>query len=108
MRASLARPAAVLLVVLGLAILAGRTWPRPRSAAELQVRGLVTSVEPADIGHAKSFTLRAADGRELRFAADPAMDMTPGHMREHMTFGQAVTVHYRRAGDQLVASSVTD
>ena len=104
----LSRPAAAVIIVLGLVVLLGRAWPRPRQSADLIVRGLITSVETIDIGHAKAFTLRAGDGREWRFDADPAVDMTPGHMREHMTFGQAVTVHYRRAGDRLVASSVTD
>jgi len=39
---------------------------------------------------------------------DPSVDMTPGHMREHMAFGQPVTVSYRRDGSKLVATQVTD
>ncbi len=72
------------------------------------VRGLITGVETRDIGHAQSMTVHGTDGRDWQFDVDPSVDMTPGHMREHMAFGQPVTVHYRRDGSRLVATQVTD
>jgi hypothetical protein len=73
-----------------------------------RARGVIVDVQILDIGHARSFTLRSSDWRERTFAVDPSVDMTPGHMREHMAFGEPVTVAYRRAGDQLIATQVTD
>jgi hypothetical protein len=96
------------LALLGVAVL---VWLGPAVAAsgrEPRVRGVVTAVVARDIGHAESMTVRAPDGREWRFRVDDAVDMTPGHLREHMTFGQPVTVYYRREGDALVAWRVTD
>ncbi|HEX2037632.1 MAG TPA: hypothetical protein VHS99_25930 [Chloroflexota bacterium] len=105
---ALARTAAVGAVCLGLALLVWLAITAMARAGEGSVRGFVTSVEARDIGHAETLTLRAEDGQEWRFRVDAAVDMTPGHLREHMTFGQPVTVFYRPDGDGLLAVRVTD
>jgi hypothetical protein len=92
-----------LLAALGVGLLRASGPP-----GEQRVRGPVTAVEARDIGHAASLAVRGADGREWRFQVDEAVDMTPGHLREHMTFGEPVTVYYRRESDALVAVRVTD
>lgn len=79
-----------------------------RPGAPPSARGQIVGVESLDIGHARSLTLRTNDGRQLVFLVDASVDMTPGHMREHMTLGQPVTVDYRRAGGDLVATRLTD
>lgn len=71
-------------------------------------RGLITRVDARDIGHAALVELRVEDGRVLRFQVEDSVDMTPGHLREHMTFGEPVTIYYRRQGDTLIATTVTD
>lgn len=72
------------------------------------MRGFLTSVEQRDIGHAEAFTVRTPEGREIRFLADSQLNQTPGHLREHMTFGEPVVVRYRRDGAALVAMHVAD
>jgi hypothetical protein len=96
--------AILVAVVVGVVVL------RSRASAEPQLRGIVTSVEARDIGHAASLMLRTADGKETRFLLDASVDpqWTPGHLRDHMTFAQPVTIWYRRAGDALVAYRITD
>jgi hypothetical protein len=97
-----------LLVALGVLLLGALGYGALSRTREQPVRGLVTSVEARDIGHAAAITVRTQDGRDLRFQVDPAVEMTPGHLREHMTFGQPVSVYYRRTGDAFVAIKVTD
>ena len=92
----------ILLIVLG-----GYWWTELRQP---RVRGIITAVEARDIGHAAAIMVRTGDGRETRFLIDARVDAkwTPGHLRDHMTFAQPVTVYYRRAGDALVAVVVED
>ncbi|HEU5316895.1 MAG TPA: hypothetical protein VFX49_12375 [Chloroflexota bacterium] len=77
---------------------------------ESRVRGIITAVEARDIGHASAIMVRTGDGKQTRFLVDASVDVewTPGHLRDHMTFAQPVTVYYRRAGEGLVAYRVTD
>ena len=102
MPAALVCAGAALLVAVG-----GLWWTQAR---EPRVRGIITAVEARDIGHAAAIMVRTGDGRELRFLVDPSVDAkwTPGHLRDHMTFAQPVTVYYRRAGDDLAAYRVDD
>ena len=94
---------AALLLWLAVAAL-GASGP----AGEPRVTGTVSSVQARDIGHAESIVVRSADGREWRFKVADSVDMTPGHLREHATFGQPVNVYYRRDGADLVAIRITD
>ncbi|MGH2354948.1 MAG: hypothetical protein ACRDJN_25335, partial [Chloroflexota bacterium] len=102
------RLGALLAIVAGLAVLVWAGFALTVQSSEPQLRGLVTNVVARDIGHAESITVRAADGREARFQVDPAVEWTPGHLREHMTFGEPVTVYYRQEGSGLLAVRVTD
>lgn len=75
------------------------------------VRGTVTRVDARDIGHASVIAIRTSDGKEWQFAVDDAVDMTPGHLREHMMFGEPVTVTARpaTASEELpLALKITD
>lgn len=102
------RYVALSLAALGMLLLVALGWSLTSVRGQPQERGLLTSVEARDIGHAASIALRTTDGRELRFQVDNEVDMTPGHLREHMTFGEPVTVHYRRSAETLVAVRITD
>lgn len=99
---------ALALVVLGALLLVALGAFAAAGAREPSVRGQVTNVTARDIGHAETLAVRAADGREYRFRVDDAVNMTPGHLREHMTFGEPVTVYYRRDSDSLLALRITD
>ena len=98
------------LVACGIALLAALGWTAWRATGEPQLRGIIVNVEARDIGHAAAIVLRTSDGVETRLLVDPSVEAkwTPGHLRDHMMFAQAVTVHFRRAGDALVAYRITD
>jgi hypothetical protein len=104
------RAIALTLILAGIVVLGVLGWLAYTGSRELQVRGIVTSVEARDIGHTAAIMLRTSDGREQRFLVDPSADAkwTPGHLRDHMTFANPVTIYYRRAGDALVAYRITD
>jgi hypothetical protein len=82
-------------------VLAGRS-------SEQRVRGVVTQVTARDIGHAETITLRAEDGRVYQFKVAPDELKTPGHLREHMTYGAPLIVYYRQEGDTLVTVRLED
>ncbi len=98
----------MLLICAVVAILAGAALALAGCGGEARVRGVITGVQARDIGHAQAITIRTDDGRELHLQVDPQVEMTPGHLREHMTFGEPVTVYYRRSGSALIAVRVTD
>ncbi len=83
--------------------------PQPQT-----VRGILVDVQSPSILRVESFTVRAEDGRELRFEAAPNFNqgvqhaMSPGHMREHMALADAVTVTFREEDGRLVALSAVD
>ena len=93
--------------VLLLALMGAVVWRVYRGDGVIPVAA-VTSVEQRDIGHVASFSVRTPDGRDLRFGADPDLNQSPGHVREHMAFAEPVRIHYRRSGTTLVAMAVAD
>ncbi len=104
-RSALEREIAATSVLL-VAILLGacRAQPGPE-----RVRGNVIAVQASSLARADAITVRTEDGRELTFRVDPGGDMTPGHLREHMTLGQPVVVEYTRTPDgDLVAVRIED
>ena len=107
-RATSPRAIALAAILAGCVLLAWTAYALAGRADEPRVRGTITEVVARDIGHAASISLRSEDGRQLRFRIDDSIDWTPGHLREHMTFGQPITVYYRRAGDTLLAIRVDD
>lgn len=104
------RAVAAVLILAGFILLGVVGWFATQRARESQVRGIVTSVEARDIGHTAAIMLRTQDGRQIRFLIDPSVDAkwTPGHLRDHMTFAQPVTIFYRQTGDTLVAYRIVD
>jgi hypothetical protein len=98
----------LIAIGLGVALLAVLGVNYARSAMEPKVRGAITDVQIRDIGHAQSITVHGTDGRDYQFDVADSVNMTPGHLREHMTFALPVTVYYRREGNRLVAIQVTD
>ncbi|MSQ42594.1 MAG: hypothetical protein EXR45_00060 [Chloroflexi bacterium] len=100
---------AVALITTGIAVAISAVVIR--NDQPIVVRGTVTRVDARDIGHASVIAVRSAEGNEWQFAVDDAVDMTPGHLREHMMFGEPVTVTARpaTAGKELpVAVRITD
>src|SRR5581483_7034114 len=85
-------------------------WRSPRSSDE-RVSGVIVDVESHQIVYADSLTLRTADGRQFTFVVEPSVATnadhpnTASHLRQHMMFGDPVTVEYRSAQDELEATS---
>jgi hypothetical protein len=104
------RAVPLVLVAAGVVLLGVLGWFWSAELREPRVRGIITAVEARDIGHAAAIMVRTGDGKETRYLVDASVDAkwTPGHLRDHMTFAQPVTVYYRRAGDALVAYRVDD
>ncbi len=73
-----------------------------------RVTGVVIAVTARSIAQAESVTVRTDDGRELTFLLDPAVDVTPGHLREHMTLAEPVIVIYRTTAEGLLAIRIDD
>jgi hypothetical protein len=95
-------------IAAGLVLLIMTGYVLAARSSESRVRGVVTAVVARDIGHAESITLRTEDGQELRFKVAEDELKTPGHLREHMTYGQPLIVYYRRDGDTLVTTRLED
>jgi hypothetical protein len=80
---------------------------------EGRVSGVLTGVEATTISRADAFTLRSDDGAERRFVVSAEADRgghppSPGHLRQHMTYGDRVTVRYREGKEGLLALEVLD
>ncbi len=95
------------LLVAALALLGAGCQARAQTELE-RVRGVITAVEARSIAQAETVKLRADDGRELTFRVDPSVEVTPGHLREHMALGEPVLVTYRGGGSGLLALRIDD
>ena len=73
-----------------------------------QVRGVIVAVQARSVAQADMVTVRADDGRELIFQVDSSVDVTPGHLREHMTLAEPVLVTYQRENGGLLARRIDD
>ena len=58
------RTLALAPILLGVALLVWLGVSYGRTAGQTSVRGAITKVESRDIGHARSLTVHAADGRD--------------------------------------------
>ncbi len=76
--------------------------------APQQVRGLLINVQASSITQTTGLTVRTDDGRELTFRVDKSVDMTPGHLREHMTLALPVIVSYVQTPGGLLAVRIDD
>lgn len=96
----------VALLLAGTVLLGG--CQSGASVESHRVHGRVIDVQARSIAQAASVTVRADDGRELTFRVDPSVEVTPGHLREHMALGEPVVVHYRVVADGLLAIAIDD
>jgi hypothetical protein len=78
------------------------------AASPRTVRGVVLSVEATTPARATAITLRTDNGEEYRLQVDPAVNVTPSHLREHMALGEPVVVELTRGPDGLVAVRIDD
>ncbi len=95
--------ASLFSVLMLLAACAGPAESQTRS-----VRGVIIRVEATSLTRTDQIELRTDDGLTLRFAVSPEVKMTPGHLREHMLFGEPVTVFYVENSSRLLATDITD
>ncbi len=103
------RGAAQALLALALFLAAGAlSCSQGGSQSEQSVRGVITAVEARSLSNADRIIVRDAQGKTWDFRVAPEVDVTPGHLRQHMAFGEPVTVYYRRTPDGLVAYQITD
>lgn len=75
------------------------------------LRGVITDVQAQSILEWESIRVRPATGGELTFKRGPEVDLRfwrASHLREHMLTGTAVTVTYKRVGNELVATNLAD
>lgn len=63
------------------------------------IRGHVIDVVARDIGHAATVTIRDLDGIDHVLDVDGTVDMSPGHLREHMLYGEPVSATLASRGD---------
>jgi NADPH:quinone reductase-like Zn-dependent oxidoreductase len=80
---------------------------------EQAVSGVLIDVQASSITRTDALTLRGDDGVERRFVVSAEADRTghapsPGHLRQHMTYGDRVTVRYRDTKEGLLATEVLD
>ena len=96
------------VIAAGLVLLLWTGFVFASRSGEQRARGVVTQVTARDIGHADTITLRTDDGRELQLKVAQDELKTPGHLREHMTYGAPLIVYYRQEGDVLVTVRMED
>jgi hypothetical protein len=72
------------------------------------VRGVITDLQVRDIAHADWVTVETETRQVLQFKVADSVGFPPSHLREHMLFGEPVTVTYVERGDGLLATEITD
>jgi hypothetical protein len=77
------------------------------------VSGVLTNVESTGIADVQAVTLRGEDGSERRYvvsgeAARTGHPPSAGHLRQHMTHGDRVTLRYRETRDGPLADEIVD
>ncbi|MFL5779042.1 MAG: hypothetical protein ACJ761_08885 [Chloroflexota bacterium] len=101
-----------LLLIVGALAMAGRSAPSGSLAPDVaQLDGVVVGVESQGLDRVGAFTLRAADGRTIRFrigVLENGAQFPPGHLAEHQATAQKVRVTYRTEGSDLVAYRLED
>jgi hypothetical protein len=97
-----------LLLLAFAAVLYGTACQAHAQVGPQQARGLITNVQARSIVEAEAITLRTEAGQELTLRVDHAVDVTPGHLREHMTLAEPVLVTYEQTPDGLLATRIDD
>ena len=83
------------------------------AAGPKTLAGVLINVEASDLTHVQAITVKADDGAERRFAVAPEAatgghTVSPSHLRQHMTYGDRVVVHYRDEPGGALAIRVED
>ena len=103
---------AALALLIAVAVAAGACGgSTDAGAAEPQsVRGQIIEVVPLGLLDLDSLTIEDFEGERWQFEARGArfFSFSPSHLTEHMVQGLPVTVTFRRDGDALVASGISD
>ena len=74
-----------------------------------EVTGVLLEVESEGLGEVTSFLLKDGDDRyEIFIASDVEYGFDLGHLNEHLTTGDPVTVPLEVRGDKLYALSIDD
>lgn len=81
--------------------------------SEGSASGVLVGVESTGLSDVQAVTLRAEDGAERRFALGPEAaraghPLSAGHLRQHMTHGDRVTIRYRDTPEGPVALEIAD
>jgi hypothetical protein len=98
----------IAVTVGAVVLLGGASGPPPGTTL---VQGVVIGVDSSGLTKVRGFTLRADDGRTLKFdlaALENAVEFPPGHLVEHQGLGSEVRVYYRDAGGTLQAIRLED
>ena len=96
--------ASLALVIFVSALLAGCQSP-PRSQV---VRGVIPDLQARNPARADWIRLRTESGAELQIAVADSVLFSAGHLREHMIFGEPVTVTYEQRPEGPVATAIGD
>jgi hypothetical protein len=86
-----------------LALVACRQEARPT-----RYNGLVVEMQASSILQISSLTLRTDDGTLVEMIVEGDVGITAGHLREHMTLADPVTVTVRYADGLTIATRIED
>jgi hypothetical protein len=96
------------LLLAGLLLLLCACNREPRT---LQAHGVILDLKAVSITRSESLVLRSDDGTTYTFNTtliDPTGGFDASHLRQHMAFGQPVTIYYEQRDSALVATRITD
>jgi hypothetical protein len=74
----------------------------------LVVSGVILNLTQRTFTELETIQVRTDGGEVMTFAFEGDAGLTPGHAREHMSFVQPITVHYRETERGHVALLITD
>jgi hypothetical protein len=101
--------------VLGIAALVivtrGSTPENPTTIPASPVEGVVVRVDSGGLDAVRSFTLRTADGTQLKFDLSQLQngaEFPPGHLGEHAATAAPIRVDFRVDGSTLLATHLAD
>ena len=104
----------VVFAITGAAVLifggVGRAGPSTRPDLPTAI-GVIVAVDSAGLSNVNTFTLRQADGTNLKFELtkqENAVQFPPGHLQQHLATARLTQVWYRAEGGVLFAIQLAD
>ena len=88
----------------------GRAGPSTRPDLPTAI-GVIVAVDSAGLSNVNTFTLRQADGTNLKFdltKQENAVQFPPGHLQQHLATARLTQVWYRAEGGVLFAIQLAD